>query len=90
MGVFGKRGSKNTSQVYKGGTIFCDTASSKIIVHHQVYLTAEETIISKLKFYMEAMGSGLPVKSYSTDNGIYNSKEFTRVVARKRTRKQAQ
>ena len=90
MIFFGNRGFKIKSQFYNGDTIFCDATSSKIIVHHQVYLTAEETIISKLKFYMEAMGAGLPVESYSTDNGIYDSKEFTQVVARKRTRKQAQ
>ena len=71
-------GNRVTSQVYKGGTIFCDAASSKIIVHRQVSFTAEETIISKLKFEMEAMGSILPVGRYYIDNGIYNSKEFTR------------
>ena len=31
-----------------------------------------------LKFDMESMGEGVPVESYSTDNGIYNSKDFTR------------
>ena len=33
---------------------------------------------SKLKFEREAMGAGVPAKSYSIDNGIYTSKDFTR------------
>ena len=76
-GVFGNRGSKITSQVYKGGIIFCDESSSKISAHHQVQFTSEYTIISNLKFEREAMGLGVPVESYSTYNGIYTSKEFT-------------
>ena len=48
--VFGNRGYKINSQVYKGGNIFCASASIKISVHHQVSFTAEETIMYKLKF----------------------------------------
>ena len=66
------------SQVYKGGTIFYDTASIKIRVHHKFSFTAELTIMSNLKFEREAMDSGVPVESYYTDNGIYTSKDFTR------------
>ena len=64
------------SQVYKGGTIFYDTASIKIRMHHKFSFTAELTIMSNLKFEREAMDSGVPVESYYTDNGIYTSKEF--------------
>ena len=31
----------------------------------------------KLKFEREALGAGVPVESYSTDNAIYTSKDFT-------------
>ena len=76
--VFGDRGYKITSQLYKGGTILYDSASRKTSVHNQVPLKAEETIMYNIKFEREAMGTGVPVESYSTDNGIYNSKEFIR------------
>ena len=59
--VFGNRGSKITPQFYKGGAIFCYAAYSNIRVHHKVKLTAEETIMSKLKFEREAIDEGLPV-----------------------------
>ena len=72
--MFGTIGSKITSQVYKGGTNFCDSASIKISVHHQVLFTAEETIMSNIKFEREAMGAGVPVDRYFMDNGIYTSK----------------
>ena len=72
--VFGNRGSKINYQFYKGGIIFCDSASIKISVHHQVLFTAEETIMSNIKFEREAMGAGVPVDRYFMDNGIYTSK----------------
>ena len=74
--VFGNRGSKITSQVYKGGPILFDVAYINIIVHHQVSLTSEDTTVSKLKFEREAMGSEVPVERYSTYNDIYTSKQF--------------
>ena len=76
--VFWNRRYKVTSQVYKGGTIFYNSASRKIIVHHKVSFTSEETIVSKIDFEREAMGAGVPVESYSTNNDIYNSKYFNR------------
>ena len=60
--VFGNRGSKINYQFYKGGIIFCDSASIKISVHHQVSLTAEYTIIYKLNFEKKAMGAGVPAE----------------------------
>ena len=39
--LFGNRGYNITSQVYKGDTIFCDSTSKNISVHHQVSFTAE-------------------------------------------------
>ena len=68
--MFGTIGSKITSQVYKGGTNFCDSASIKISVHHQVLFTAEETIMSNIKFERDAKSVGVPVEKYYTDNGI--------------------
>ena len=53
--VFSQRGYNVSTFKYKGGTLFCDAASQKIFVHHQVTLTAQETIESKLKFEKEAL-----------------------------------
>ena len=74
----GTEDKKITSQVYKGGNIFCDTDSSKIILYNKVSFTAEDIIMPKLKFEREEMGAGVPLERYSTDNSIYTSKEFTR------------
>jgi hypothetical protein len=76
--VFGNRGSRINSQKYKGGTLFCDAASSRVSIYNQISFTAEETITSKLKYEREAMSTGIQVQSYSSDNGIYTSKEFMR------------
>jgi hypothetical protein len=75
-GLFGNRGSRVTSQKYKGGTLFCDTAFGRVIIHSHVSITAEEKITSKLKFECKAMGAGVQVKDYNSVNGVYTSKAF--------------
>jgi hypothetical protein len=73
-GVFGNSGSKITSQKYKGGTLFCDAASSLVSIYNQISFTAEETITSQLRYEREAMITGVHLQSYSSDNGVYTSK----------------
>ena len=80
---FSARGNDVSSQKYRGGTIFCDAASGKLTVIHQVGLTATETVQAKLRFEREAAGVGVQVKSYCTDNGIYTSQEFARELDQK-------
>ena len=63
---------------YKGGTLFYDAATNKVAVFNQVSFTAEETVTSKLNFEKEAASAGVAVQAYSSDNGIYISKEFTK------------
>ena len=46
-------------------------------VHHQVSLNAMETIEAKMAFERQAFTTGIQVKAYHTDNGIYTSKDFT-------------
>ena len=75
--LFGNRGSKITSQVYKGVTIFCDAASSKISLHHQVSCTVEDTTVSNIKFERYYMGAGVTLESYPTDISLYIAKGFT-------------
>ena len=74
--MFSYKGASLRSDTYKGGTIFCDAASGYISMHNQTTFAADETVLSKLKFEREAMGVGVNVKRYCTDNGIYSSMEF--------------
>ena len=75
--MYGNRGASISSQTYCGGTLFCDAASGKIRVVHQVSLNAHETVAAKHTFEREARMVGVEVKAYRTDNGVYTSKEFT-------------
>jgi hypothetical protein len=74
--VFGRRGAAIHSKTYRGGTLFCDAASTRIFLQHQMTLAAQETIETKLTFERDASQAGVQVKSYRTDNGIFTSKEF--------------
>ena len=74
--VFGRRGAAIYAHKYKGGTLFCDAASKRIFVRHQVALSAQETVEAKLTFEREALQVGVQVKDYQTDNGVYTAKEF--------------
>jgi hypothetical protein len=73
---FTSRGHSLSSQKFRGGTLFCDAASGKISVIHQVGLTGTETVQAKLQFEKEAASVGVGVRDYCTDNGVYTSKEF--------------
>ena len=73
---FTARGHTLSSQKYRGGTLFCDTASGKVSVIHQVGLTGPETVQAKLQFEREAASVGVLIREYCTNNGIYTSKEF--------------
>ena len=80
--VFTYKGASPKAEKYKGGTIFCDAASSYISVHNQTSFTAEETVLSKLKFEREEMGVGVDIKRYCTDNGVYTSREFLKELSK--------
>ena len=55
---------------YKGGTVFVDSASSYMSIHHQLGFTANETIRAKIAFEREAGSVGVTVKEYNTDNDV--------------------
>jgi hypothetical protein len=80
---FSARGNDLTTQQFRGGTIFCDAASGKLTVIHQVGLTGTETVQAKLRFEREAAAAGVTIRAYCTDNGIYTSKEFAAELASK-------
>ena len=74
---FSAKGNDLSCEKYRGGTIFCDAASGRLSVHHQVGLTGIETVASKLAFENDALGVGVTVLKYSSDMGVYNSKAFS-------------
>ncbi len=81
--AFTSKGKSSSDLQYTGGTIFCDAASGFVFAMHQVGLTAEETIRSKIAFEREAVGCGVSVLNYHTDNGIYARTEYMRELAQK-------
>ena len=48
---------------------------------NQSILTAIETIENKVLLERLALSAGAQIKSYCTDNGIYNSKEFLKELS---------
>ena len=73
---YNNQGQEMRHRSFVGGTIFCDSASSYIEVHHQEGFTAHETVQSKLAFERTGSTVGVNVKRYCTDNGVYTSKLF--------------
>ena len=53
-----------------GGTLFCDHASGKIFVRHQVSLGASDTIASKRSVEREAMSHGIIIKTFAAEDTI--------------------
>ena len=73
---YNDKGQMNVHHQYAGGTIFYDVASKFIYLGHQVGFTAEETVMTKMDFEREALGVGVTIKKYSSDNGVYVSEKF--------------
>ena len=71
---FTGKGHLNCTRGFKGGTIFCDAASSYISIHHQQSFTGHETIQSMLTFERESADIGNTIQGYNTDNGVYTAK----------------
>lgn len=69
-------GYSSTRHGYNGGTIFVDHCSGKVFHHPQRTITASDTIRGKLLFEREAADVGVSIKSYHSDNGVFNSEEF--------------
>jgi hypothetical protein len=67
---------KATSDQYVGGCIFVDHMSGYIHVEHQLGLSSSETIRAKQNFEQMALGHGVLVTDYLTDNGIFNKTKF--------------
>lgn len=61
---------------YSGGTIFVDHASGYISVHHQISLSAGETVQKKHEFERYAKENGVLIRQYHTDNHPFTSESF--------------
>jgi Integrase core domain. len=65
-----------TSEQFVGGCIFVDHMSGYIHVEHQLGFSSSETIRAKQNFEQMALGHGVLVTDYLTDNGIFNKTKF--------------
>ena len=70
-------GKSDQSNILSGGFFFIDNSSGYVSIKHQVAINATETVKVKLTFEREAQSQGLVIKGYHTDNGIFNSSDFT-------------
>lgn len=67
---------KTTSDQYVGGCIFVDHMSGYIHVEHKLGFSSSETIRAKQNFEQSALGHGVLVEDYLTDNGIFSKTQF--------------
>ena len=65
------------------GILFCDVASGKISAHHQISFAASDTIALKIKYERDAGSTGVTIKQYCTDNGVYMSTDFLEELGKK-------
>lgn len=62
---------KLTTKRYKYATVFVDQFSRLSYVYFQTTATAEETILAKRAFEAYTNLSGIKVKAYHADNGVF-------------------
>lgn len=73
---FSIRSQTSSHHEYRGGALFTHATNEFIHISNQVGFIATESVKSKLRFVREATYGGVQVKKYSTDNGVYQSKDF--------------
>ena len=66
-----------------GGSIFIDHGSSKIDIYHQVSLDTSDTIRRKELYEKSAAESGVEIKHYRGENGVYRSAAFKQDVKKR-------
>ena len=62
---------------YTCGTIYVDHTTGYVFVRCQQTVSATDTIRGKLLFEREAADVNVKIKAYHSDNGVFNSAEFT-------------
>ena len=73
--TYGKEKSKD---MFMGGTVFIDNASSFAFISNQVSSNAAETIKGKHQFEREARRHGVVVQQYRGDNGVITRHRHSR------------
>ena len=74
---------RDDTKKYNGGTVFTDHSSGKIFSHHQISLRTGETLIGKRMLECNADQHRFKINGFLTDNGVFNSQEFTDNINRK-------
>ena len=70
-------GKGSDSQMYKGGSLFVDNATSYVHVEHQQALTSHETLKAKENFEFMCRDYGVTPQKYLADNeASFTSREF--------------
>ena len=77
------RGKTPIDDMYRGGAIFVDQASGYLFIQSQVTFSSTETLEAKLTFERMALGCGVTIVSYVTDNGAFSAKEFSNDIAQR-------
>jgi hypothetical protein len=67
---------KTSSEMFKGGCIFVDHASSHVFIETQVGFSAIETLRAKQNFEQHFLNYGIIVESYLTDSGAFKANKF--------------
>ena len=70
------KGREDPKNMYYGGTVFVDHASSLIPIYNQVTLGASDTIYSKKLYKLKTSEMRIKVARYRGDNGVYKSVAF--------------
>ena len=71
--LYHTKGKSDESDMFSGGSVFIDHASSYVSIKQQVAINDTETVKAKLTFEREAQSQGVVIKGHHTDNGIFNS-----------------
>ena len=74
--ISSSRGKTPAEDMYRGGAIFVDQASSYIWIQPQVTFSAEETLRAKLDYERMCLAYGVNILTYMSDNGAFGSSEF--------------
>ena len=67
----------------KGGTIFCNSMSTYIHLHHQISLRSTDTLVGKHAFEQLATSFGLSLNKFRGNNQIFNSKACLHAFSQK-------
>ena len=78
--LYHTKGKSDQSDIFSVGCFFIDHANGYVSIKNQGAINATETVKAKLTFEREAQSQGVVIKGYHTDNGIFNSSEFKRLV----------